>query len=92
MYSETAHGLSTIRAMRATDHFYEQYRILVDNYLRAQFAELASNKWLDTRLQLLGVVIIAAVVLMSLLMKSSAGEEIMKIFLKLNIPGTGKFN
>lgn len=74
MFTETVHGLSTIRAMRAQSVFYDRYKQLLDDYLRAQFADIACNKWLSMRLQLLGMVIISAVISIALLDKAAAGR------------------
>ena len=87
LYSETVQGLSTIRAMRADAYFYDKYKKLLDDNLRAQFADMASSKWLNMRLQLLGVAIISGVVLIALLVKSAAGTLGLTVSYSLNVVG-----
>ncbi|XP_055357966.1 LOW QUALITY PROTEIN: ATP-binding cassette sub-family C member 10-like [Paramacrobiotus metropolitanus] len=87
LYAETVHGLSTIRVMRATEFFYKKYKLLLDDYLRSQFAEIACNKWLSMRLQLLGIVIVSGVVVIALLVKSAAGVLGLTVSYSLTIVG-----
>ncbi|GAV08511.1 hypothetical protein RvY_18193 [Ramazzottius varieornatus] len=87
LYSETAAGLPTIRAMRAQPYFYGQHQRLLDDNLRAQFADMASSKWLHMRLQLLALVIISAVVLMALLLKAAAGTTGLVLSYALTVVG-----
>lgn len=54
-------GLSTIRAMRATQRFKRDNEDNVDANLKAQFASQAAARWLGLRLQFIGVAMVAGV-------------------------------
>ncbi|XP_050405501.1 ATP-binding cassette sub-family C member 10 isoform X2 [Patella vulgata] len=60
-FSESINGLSTIRAMRATERFTRENLQRLDLNQRAQFANKAAARWLDFRLQMLGVAMVTGV-------------------------------
>jgi ATP-binding cassette, subfamily C (CFTR/MRP), member 10 len=64
-FGETIAGLTTIRAFRHVTRFIEQNFVLVSNSVRAQFASLVASAWLNFRLQLIGIVMVAGISLIS---------------------------
>ncbi|GFR60827.1 multidrug resistance-associated protein 7-like [Elysia marginata] len=60
-FSETIMGLSTIKAMRHSERFCEQNCEHLDVNQRAQYATQLSARWLDFRLSMLGVAIVACI-------------------------------
>ena len=54
-------GLVTVRAFRFEMRFLERLRTLLDAQLAAQYTNLAGSQWLSVRLQLLGVLMVAAI-------------------------------
>ncbi|OWA53530.1 Multidrug resistance-associated protein 7 [Hypsibius exemplaris] len=85
--TETVEGLATIRAMRADDFFHARCRRLLEDNLRAQFADMAANKWLNMRLQFLSMVIVSGVVMIALLVKSAAGTLGLTVSYSLTVVG-----
>ncbi|NXG44336.1 MRP7 protein, partial [Psilopogon haemacephalus] len=60
-FSETLSGLSSIRAMRATQRFELENHLCLEQNQRCLFASNAAAQWLDIRLQMIGVVVITAI-------------------------------
>lgn len=57
-FTETLHGLTTIRAMRASARFSADFLVLLENSARTQLTSSAAQCWLSIRLQMLGSVLI----------------------------------
>lgn len=57
-FTETLQGLTTIRAMRATTRFQQDFAVKLEESIRAQVSASAASCWLAVRLQLLGAVIV----------------------------------
>ncbi|XP_043917025.1 ATP-binding cassette sub-family C member 10 [Protopterus annectens] len=60
-FSETLTGLTTIRALRATNRFEEQNETRLEVNLRCLFACNAAVQWLDIRLQMIGILVITGI-------------------------------
>ncbi|CAG9820276.1 unnamed protein product [Phaedon cochleariae] len=60
-FNETLQGLTTIRAMRATQRFNRVNQHNVDANIKAQFASQAASRWLGLRLQFIGVAVVTGV-------------------------------
>jgi ATP-binding cassette subfamily C (CFTR/MRP) protein 10 len=60
-FNESLQGLSTIRAMRATQRFKRDNEDNVDANIKAQFASQAAARWLGLRLQFIGVAMVSGV-------------------------------
>ncbi|XP_018573016.1 multidrug resistance-associated protein 7 [Anoplophora glabripennis] len=60
-FNETLQGLTTIRAMRASQRFKRDNEDNVDANIKAQFASQAAARWLGLRLQFIGVAVVAGV-------------------------------
>ncbi|KAJ8985379.1 hypothetical protein NQ317_007535 [Molorchus minor] len=60
-FNETLQGLTTIRAMRATQRFKRDNEDNVDANIKAQFASQAAARWLGLRLQFIGVAVVTGV-------------------------------
>ncbi|RUS92073.1 hypothetical protein EGW08_000097 [Elysia chlorotica] len=60
-FSETVMGLSTIKAMRHSERFCKQNQEFLDVNQRAQYATQLSARWLDFRLSMLGVAMVACI-------------------------------
>ena len=58
-FSETLSGVYTVRAFRATDRFLDAFAVLLDTNQRVFYLALSASQWLNIRLQVIGVVIIA---------------------------------
>ncbi|TKR89661.1 hypothetical protein L596_013728 [Steinernema carpocapsae] len=59
--SDTVNGLSTIRAHRFVERFYEMLKDRLTDNIRAQYAALASGQWLSVRLQMMGVLMVTVI-------------------------------
>ncbi|KAK7074109.1 Multidrug resistance-associated protein 7, partial [Halocaridina rubra] len=66
-FTETLQGLSVIRAMRAVHRFSVRADNLLEVSQRAQFDIQAASQWLNLRLQLIGLTMLAGVAILSLL-------------------------
>ncbi|NXF04724.1 MRP7 protein, partial [Smithornis capensis] len=60
-FSETLSGLSTIRAMRATQRFELENQLHLEQNQRCLFASNTAMEWLDIRLQMIGVAVVTAI-------------------------------
>ncbi|NXC80564.1 MRP7 protein, partial [Cercotrichas coryphoeus] len=60
-FSETLSGLSTIRAMRAAKRFELENQLRLELNQRCLFASNTVMKWLDIRLQMIGVAVVTAI-------------------------------
>ncbi|NWQ62281.1 MRP7 protein, partial [Neopipo cinnamomea] len=60
-FSETLSGLSSIRAMRATQRFELENQLLLEQNQRCLFASNTAMVWLDIRLQMIGVAVVTAI-------------------------------
>ncbi|XP_061847183.1 ATP-binding cassette sub-family C member 10 isoform X2 [Colius striatus] len=60
-FSETLSGLSSIRAMRATQRFELENQALLEQNQHCLFASKTAVQWLDIRLQMIGVTVITAI-------------------------------
>ncbi|NWU78711.1 MRP7 protein, partial [Onychorhynchus coronatus] len=59
--SETLSGLSSIRAMRATQRFELENQLRLEQNQRCLFASNTAMEWLDIRLQMIGVAVVTAI-------------------------------
>eukprot|EP00118_Oscarella_pearsei_P023582 m.283819 g.283819 ORF g.283819 m.283819 type:complete len:1577 (+) comp40673_c0_seq30:70-4800(+) len=66
-FSETLTGLASIRAYRQTERFAKENEKRLDVNQRANFGEYAAAQWLNIRLQMLGVMMVAAVAFIAVL-------------------------
>ncbi|KAJ7404257.1 multidrug resistance-associated protein 7 isoform X4 [Willisornis vidua] len=60
-FSETLSGLSSIRAMRATQRFELENQLRLEQNQRCLFASNTAMEWLDIRLQMIGVAVVTAI-------------------------------
>ncbi|KAM6355278.1 ATP-binding cassette sub-family C member 10 [Podargus strigoides] len=60
-FSETLSGLSSIRAMRATQRFELENQLHLEQNQRCLFASNTAMTWLDIRLQMIGVAVVTAI-------------------------------
>ncbi|NXK85455.1 MRP7 protein, partial [Formicarius rufipectus] len=60
-FSETLSGLSSIRAMRATERFELENQLRLEQNQRCLFASNTAMEWLDIRLQMIGVAVVTAI-------------------------------
>ncbi|KAM6128193.1 ATP-binding cassette sub-family C member 10 isoform 2-T2 [Pterocles gutturalis] len=60
-FSETLSGLSSIRAMRATQRFQSENQLRLEQNQRCLFASNTAMQWLDIRLQMIGVAVVTAI-------------------------------
>ena len=58
-FSETLSGVYTVRAFGATQRFLASFAVLLDTNQRVFFLSLGASQWLNIRLQVIGVVILA---------------------------------
>lgn len=57
-FTETLQGLTTIRAMRASLRFKQDFSVKLEESIKAQITGSAASCWLSMRLQLLGALIV----------------------------------
>lgn len=57
-FTETLQGLTTIRAMRASRRFQQDFAIKLEQSIKAQLTSSAASCWLAIRLQFLGAIIV----------------------------------
>lgn len=57
-FTETLQGLSTIRAMRASRRFQQDFGVKLEHSIKAQVTASAASCWLALRLQFLGAIIV----------------------------------
>ncbi|XP_074899136.1 ATP-binding cassette sub-family C member 10 isoform X2 [Buteo buteo] len=60
-FSETLSGLSSIRAMRATQRFELENQMHLEQNQRCLFASNTAMQWLDIRLQMIGVAVVTTI-------------------------------
>ncbi|NXW19547.1 MRP7 protein, partial [Circaetus pectoralis] len=60
-FSETLLGLSSIRAMRATQRFELENQLHLEQNQRCLFASNTAMQWLDIRLQMIGVAVVTTI-------------------------------
>ncbi|NWS22729.1 MRP7 protein, partial [Pachyramphus minor] len=60
-FSETLSGLSSIRAMQATQRFELENQLRLEQNQRCLFASNTAMEWLDIRLQMIGVAVVTAI-------------------------------
>ncbi|NWS54998.1 MRP7 protein, partial [Chunga burmeisteri] len=60
-FSETLSGLSSIRAMQATQRFELENQLRLEQNQRCLFASNTAMQWLDIRLQMIGVTVVTAI-------------------------------
>ncbi|NXJ48792.1 MRP7 protein, partial [Spizaetus tyrannus] len=60
-FSETLSGLSSIRAMRATQRFELENQLHLEQNQRCLFASNTAMQWLDIRLQMIGVAVVTTI-------------------------------
>ena len=58
---ETIAGITTIRAFRHVQRFVERNERYVSEWARAEYASQATSQWLNFRLQMISVLMIAVV-------------------------------
>ncbi|CAB3365957.1 Hypothetical predicted protein [Cloeon dipterum] len=66
-FNETLHGLTTIKAFRASKRFSQANEVYLENSQKAQFAGLVASQWLGLRLQFFGVTIVGSVGLIAVI-------------------------
>ncbi|NXH19972.1 MRP7 protein, partial [Bucco capensis] len=66
-FSETLSGLSSIRAMRATQRFELENQLRLEQNQRCLFASNTAMQWLDIRLQMIGVTVVTAIAVIAII-------------------------
>ncbi|NXI42835.1 MRP7 protein, partial [Galbula dea] len=66
-FSETLSGLSSIRAMRATQRFELENQQCLEENQRCLFASNTAIQWLDIRLQMIGVAVVTAIAVIAII-------------------------
>ena len=69
-FSETLSGVYTVRAFGATQRFLTTFAVLLDTNQRVFFLALGASQWLNIRLQVVGVIIIAFLCLSAILLST----------------------
>ena len=60
-FNETLSGLTTIRAFRQARRFLKQNELYLTDYIRASYVNSAAGQWLNIRLQMISVIMVAVV-------------------------------
>mgnify|MGYP002649187407 CR=1 FL=1 len=82
-FGETLGGLSTIRAFSCTGRFTEESAARTDALSRVYYASFIVTRWLSLRLELLGNVLVLAVLLLGLMAREQGNGLIEPAFLGL---------
>ncbi|KAF8981755.1 hypothetical protein BGZ46_002323 [Entomortierella lignicola] len=80
-FGETLAGLSTIRAFSDADRFAVQATALLDRSQQTSYLTNVSNRWLQLMLDSLSVLVTSAVVLLAILQRETANQQIFSIVL-----------
>mmetsp|Transcript_38878 Transcript_38878/g.72193 ORF Transcript_38878/g.72193 Transcript_38878/m.72193 type:complete len:1375 (-) Transcript_38878:86-4210(-) len=75
LFSETLHGSSTVRAYGEVHRFLSQSDVIIDSSNRAFYAIHTSNRWLQLRLEAVGMVLLIAVLGFALEGRSSGNAD-----------------
>lgn len=87
-FSETLHGLATLRAFRVQPRFEARNAHLLDESNRCFWPAQCVNRWLSVRLELLGIgVVFGTAVFVSAVMPTSAGLAGLALTSALNLTG-----
>ena len=70
-YGESLNGISTIRAFKAQQRFFEQMRKHVDTNLRIFNSNFISARWLGLRLEFTGSLVVAITSILTVLNKNN---------------------
>eukprot|EP01064_Diplonema_japonicum_P021232 TRINITY_DN3077_c2_g1_i1.p1 TRINITY_DN3077_c2_g1~~TRINITY_DN3077_c2_g1_i1.p1 ORF type:complete len:1577 (+),score=524.46 TRINITY_DN3077_c2_g1_i1:102-4832(+) len=97
-FTETLNGMKTIHSYEVTTQFRDENRNRLDLNTRTSFSNLACNRWLAIRLELLGNIICCSTALMAVVTKksglsnsSSTGLLSLGITYSLNLTGQLNF-
>lgn len=91
-FSETITGSSTIRAYNAEYRFIEECYDRVDNNQSCSFANLAAGRWLSTRLQFLGNLIVFTSAIFAVSSRSRLSPGLTGLFVSYASQITGILN
>uniref|UniRef100_A0A914ZBK8 ABC transmembrane type-1 domain-containing protein n=1 Tax=Panagrolaimus superbus TaxID=310955 RepID=A0A914ZBK8_9BILA len=69
-FGETIQGASVIRSFGASERFFKEFCDKVNEHIMCKYHSLVSNRWLSTRLELLGNFIILAAATLAVLAKN----------------------
>lgn len=89
-FTETLQGLTTIRAMRASSRFQQDFAVKLEESIKAQLTASAASCWLAMRLQLLGATIVGGAGILTVMTSahtSSPGMVGLAISYALSISG-----
>ena len=86
-FTETVTGAATIRAFRSQDRFIEENKSKIDANVRCAYLNYASNRWLGTRVENFGNLVVVFASLFAILSRDtiSAGLAALSITYSLNI-------
>lgn len=89
-FTETVHGLSTIRAMRANNRFQRDFLDKLEDSIRAQLTASSAQQWLGLRLQLLGAVLVGGSGFVAVITSaSSTTPELVGLVISYSLSVTG---
>ncbi|KAL9657812.1 hypothetical protein ABK040_013150 [Willaertia magna] len=91
-FSETLTGLSTIRAYKKQSEFTLDNEKQLDRLNRACYAQLASQRWLAVRLELISALVVLASSIFSLLGKGGVASSMAGLSLSYALSVTGTMN
>ncbi|KAG0261888.1 hypothetical protein DFQ27_002716 [Actinomortierella ambigua] len=80
-FSETLSGVSSIRALHASERFIQENAAKADKSAQAYFTWVLGNRWLQIRLELLGAIIVLAAALFSVLGRNKLDASIVGLSL-----------
>lgn len=89
-FTETLQGITTIRAMRASKRFQQDFAVKLEESIKAQVTANAASCWLAIRLQLLGAAIVGGAGVLTVMTSahsSSPGMVGLAISYALSISG-----
>eukprot|EP01088_Endostelium_zonatum_P014666 TRINITY_DN3301_c1_g2_i1.p1 TRINITY_DN3301_c1_g2~~TRINITY_DN3301_c1_g2_i1.p1 ORF type:complete len:682 (-),score=141.88 TRINITY_DN3301_c1_g2_i1:2-1972(-) len=91
-FTETLHGVTTIRAFSNQRMFIESNEAKVDRNLKAHYASFVSNRWLGVRLEVIGSLIVGFAALFAVVEKDNVDPGLAGLSISYSLTITGILN
>ncbi|XP_059145786.1 multidrug resistance-associated protein 1-like isoform X2 [Physella acuta] len=91
-FSETLSGVSVIRAYQAQDRFMAESLEKVDTFQKSHLASKALNKWLESRLNVLGNIVITAACVFAVVSRNELSPGLVGLMITYALRVSGDLN
>ncbi|RWS13178.1 multidrug resistance-associated protein 1-like protein, partial [Dinothrombium tinctorium] len=91
-FSETVTGSTSIRAYGAANQFIDECQNRIDTNHSSYFASIAANRWLETRLQFLGFIIVFLASLFAVIFRDTITPGLAGLSISAALTITGVLN